>query len=143
MKLDWMMLANHAEAQADLLYIAGGGWDTINVIARAPNAPENVAAVMQGHLAIRLLFHQDETDREHSFEISVVDEEGAEVAKANADFGVARGHGVPPGWLQNVNIVIPVSGIALPRQGLYTINLTVDGQWVGERPFRVTLAESV
>ena len=140
MKLDWMILANHVEVQNDLLYVAGGGWDTINVVARAPEAPAEVAAVMQGYVAIRLQIHQTETDKEHSFELTILDQDGGEAAKASGEFRMERSSDIPEGWLQNVNIVIPLSGIALPRDGLYTINLDVNNQWVGDRRFRVVTA---
>jgi len=136
-KLDWMMLANHAEVTNDLLYVNGGGWDTINVGAPIPNAPEGVVAVMVGSLAIRLLFHITETDRAHELELTVISEDGATVAKVEANVHVPRTENVPPGWLQNFNLVFPVTGIALPEAGLYTINLNIDGHWIGDRPFRV------
>lgn len=139
MKLDWMILANHAEVSNDLLYVSGGGWDAINVVAEPPEGflPDGVAAVMMGSLAIRLLFHVTETDRTHELELSMMSEDGADVAKVNAEFPVPRRSDVPPGWLQNINLVVPFTGLPLPQFGLYTINLNVDGQWLGDRPFRV------
>lgn len=137
MKLEWMILANHAEVNNELLYINGGGWDTIIVGAPIPGVPEGVTAVMVGFLAIRFMFHVTETDRSHHFELTVLSEDGQQVAKVDGDFDVPRNESVPAGWLQNVNMVLPVSGVALPSEGLYAINVNLNGQWVGDRPFRV------
>lgn len=138
MKLDWMGLANYAEDSGGLLNMIGAGWDTINVHApMPPDAPENVFTAIRGTLVVRLLFHQTETDREHTFEITVVDEDGSEIGKIGGEMRVDRNPGLPAGWDQNVNIVVPLTGFGLPRAGRYTINLVVDGQFVGDRPFRV------
>jgi hypothetical protein len=141
MKLDTMLLANYAEAREGLLYIMGGGWDTIT--AHAPiQAPEGVTApdvlaIVQGMLVVRLLFHPTETDREHTFEVSVVDADGAEIAKVEGGMNVQRMPGLPSTWDQNFNLVLPLTGLGLPHEGNYRINLVVDGQFVGDRPFRV------
>jgi hypothetical protein len=140
-KLDWMMLANHAEVGANgLLYVNGGGWDTITVGGPLPGVPDEVAAIMVGALAIRILFHVTETDRTHHFEITILGEDGQTVGQVGIDLNVPHDENVPPGWLQNWNFVLPVTGVALPQPGLYTINLTVNGQWLGDRPFRVVKA---
>jgi hypothetical protein len=137
-KLDLMMLANYAEAAStQLLYVAGGGWDTITVQGRAEDAPPEIFAVIQGHLVIKLLFHVTETDREHEFALNIMDDDGAEIASMAQRFAVPRNRDLPPGWLQNVNIVVPLTGMPLPHAGNYVVNLTVNGQWVGDRVFRV------
>jgi hypothetical protein len=138
MNLDWMMLCNYAEAAPNgLLYINGGGWDTVTVSAPLENAPPNVFAVLQGTLVIRLLFHQTETDREHSFRLDFTDEDGNQIGNAEGKFRVDRIRGLPIGWPQNVNLPIPLSGVPLPRAGLYSISLAVNDQHVGDRPFRI------
>jgi hypothetical protein len=119
MNLDWMMLCNYAEvAPNGLLYIVGGGWDTVTVSAPMEGAPPGVFAVLQGTLVIRLLFHQTETGRDHSFEVVFTDEDGQEMGKAGGSIRVERSPGIPVGWPQNVNLPIPLTGIGLPRAGL-------------------------
>jgi hypothetical protein len=138
MRLDWMMLCNYAEtAPNGLLYVAGGGWDTITVNAPLENAPPDVFAALQGTLVIRMLFHMTETDRDHAFEVAISDEDGREIGKAGGNVRVDRIRGVPIGWDQNVNLPIPLAGIGLPHPGIYTISLSVNGQHLGDRPFRV------
>lgn len=137
MKLDWMTLANYAEVNNGLLYIAGGAWDTINVNAPLEGAPDSVFAVIQGTLIIRLLFHSTEVDREHAFAVTIMDEDGANVGQADGAVRPERQPGIPMGWDTPFNMVLPLTGIPLPRPGLYTISLTVAGTHLGDRPFRV------
>ena len=139
MKLDWMMLANYAEVgSGGLLTIAGGSWDTTTINAPLPaEAPPEVVAFVQGYLVVRILFHVTETDRDHGFAISVMDEDGGDVARLDGSIDVARQPDLPPGWDHGVNIAVQLTGMPLQRFGLYTISLQVDGQHLGDRPFRV------
>jgi hypothetical protein len=138
MQLDFMLLTNYAEVGGNgLLYISGAGWDTINVGAPLPEAPADVFAVIQGTLVIRLLFHATETGREHGFAISITDEDGAEINKLEGQVRVERTPGFPATWDQPLNLPVPLTGVTLPRPGQYRINLVVNGQFVGDKPFRV------
>jgi hypothetical protein len=137
-RLDWMMLANYAEvAPNGLVYVAGGSWDTTTVHQPLPpEAPDEIVAVLQGHLVARILFHVTETEREHGFQLTVLDEDGGEVARFESATWVARVPGLPPSWDHGVNLALGLSGVGLPRFGLYTLALQVDGQHLGDRPFR-------
>lgn len=137
MKLDWMTLANYAEVNNGLLYIAGGAWDTINVPGPLEGAPEGVFTVIQGYLIIRLLFHTTETQQEHPFAVTIIDEDGGDIGRADGQIRVDKQPGIPIGWDTPINMVIPLTGIGLPKHGLYTISLTVGGTHLGDRPFRV------
>ena len=139
MKLDWIMLANYAEiAPSGLLTVVGGTWDTMTVHAPLPDdAPEDAVAMLTGTVVVRALFHVTETDRDHEFTLTVMDEDGGEVAVIAGAMHVERQHDVPPGWDQGVNLAVNVTGMSVPRFGLYTISLQIDGQHVGDRPFRV------
>jgi hypothetical protein len=136
-KLDWMALANYAEDQGGLLYVVGGGWDTINVQAPIQGAPEGVFTVIQGTLVVRLLLHVTETGQDHKFTFEIVDEDGQQLAKAEGDFRSERIPSLPIGWDQGANLIFPLTGIGLPGPGNYTINLRVDDDLLGDRPFRV------
>lgn len=138
MELDFMLLTNYAEVGGNgLLYMSGAGWDTITVGAPIPEAPADVFAMMQGTLVIRLLFHSTETGREHGVGVTITDEDGSEINKLEAQVRVERTPGLPPTWSQPLNLPVLLTGVALPRPGHYRINLVVNGQFVGDRPFRV------
>jgi hypothetical protein len=136
-KLGWMLLANHAEVNNGLLYIAGGTWDTSTVHAPPEGLPEGSVAQVTGTLVIRLLFHVTETDRDHTFTVTLMDEDGGEVGKIEGGATISRIQGLPPGWDQGLNLAIPLTGIPLPRFGLYNLSVQVDGQHLGDLPFRV------
>jgi hypothetical protein len=138
MRLDWMMLANYAEAPpgGGLVYIAGGSWDTITVTG-GEDLPEGVVAVVQGYLAVRILLHPTELGRARTFDVKVVDEDGEEIAQVEGGFETEAADDLPPGWHQGFNLVFPLNGLPLPRFGLYAINFLLDGQHLGEREFRV------
>jgi hypothetical protein len=138
-KLDMMMLANYAEVTSSgLLYVAGGSWDTTTINAPLPDgAPEGAVALLNGYLAVRILFHVTETDREHRFALTIMDEDGGEIARLEGEIRVDRSPDLPPGWDHGINMAIGLTGIAVFRFGLYTISLQVDGQHLGDRPFRV------
>lgn len=140
MRLGSMMLANYAEDNNGLLYVQGGGWDTINVAAPLQGAPDNVFTAIQGFLVVRLLFHASETNREHRFKVQITDEDGGDVGTIDGGAQVQRTPGLPPSWDQNVNLVLPLTGIGLPRPGLYNISVLVDDQHIGDQPFRVIKA---
>jgi hypothetical protein len=139
-KLEWMGLANSAENQQGLLYMLGGGWDTITVQAPIEGAPEGVFAFIQGTLVIRLLLDVTETDKAHDISLEIVDEDGGQLLKAQMKAHIARTGGLPIGWDQGVNFVFSLTGVPLPGPGNYTINLSVDSDFLGDRPFRVLKA---
>lgn len=137
MRLEWLALANYAEDRGGLLYIASGGWDTINVQGEIEGAPPGVFAVIQGMLVIRLLLDATETGGTHELTMQIIDEDGQDIAMMQGDVRVDRAAGLPIGWDQGANLVLPLTGVPLPKAGNYTINISVDGEFLGDRPFRV------
>jgi hypothetical protein len=137
MKLDWIALTNYAEDRGGLLYIAGGGFDTINVQSPIEGAPSGVFAIMQGTLVVRVLLQREELGNPHRFSFEIVDEDGQQIAKADGDFRAEHSPGLPLGWDQASNLIFPLTGLGLPKPGNYTINLFVDDELLGDRPFRV------
>jgi hypothetical protein len=144
-KLAWMMFANHAEiAPNGLLYINGGAWDSINVNAPLPGelvmalgAQEGAVAIFQGSLVVRVLFHRTEAGRTHEIAVTVMDEDGTQVAAVGGQVDVVVPPDQPAGWDVGVNAAIPFTGLPLPRYGLYHASVQVDGQHMDDLPFRV------
>jgi hypothetical protein len=132
-----MALANYAEDRGGLLYIVGGGFDTLNIQAPIEGAPPGVFAVMQGTLVVRILLQREELGKQHKVAFHIVDEDGQQLAKADGDFRSEAAPGLPLGWDQAANLIFPLTGLAIPKAGNYTINLFVDDELLGDRPFRV------
>lgn len=143
--LDWMLLANYAEAApgGGTVHMINGGWDTMNV--RAPFEPppgsstavENAVTVLQGNLVVRILFHQTELARDRTLRLIIIDEDGQEVGKIEGGFRAEPQPGHPASWEQGVNLVFPLQGLPMPKFGLYRISALVDEQHLGDREFRV------
>ncbi len=139
MRVEWMLLANHAETPPNgLLYLSGAAWDTVDVAHEAP-AGEPVAFV-QGWLVVRLALHTSECDRPYEFRMAVVDEDGQEIAHYDGEVNVPSPLDQPVGWDVPGNILANLTGMPLPRFGLFTINLSINGEHKDSRPFRVRLA---
>jgi Family of unknown function (DUF6941) len=141
-KLAWMMLANHAEiAPNGLIYVNGGAWDTINVRSPLPGnhpiAQTGAVGIFQGYVVVRVLFHSTEAGRTHGLSITITDEDGGQVAKADGQVMVTVPPDHPPGWEVGVNATLPFTGLALPRFGLYRASIQVDSQHLDDLPFRV------
>ena len=66
-----------------------------------------------------------------------MDEDGGDVARIEGSIHVERQPDLPPGWDQGVNMTVSLTGMPMPRFGLYTISMQIDGQHVGDRSFRV------
>lgn len=123
-----------------MLNMLGAGWDTMHVTQSldVPPGTENPpVAVVGGSLVARLLCHQiTETNRDHTFSVTLVDEDGGEVSRLEGHFNVERTVGVPVGWPQHMNLLTPLN-IPVPGFGTYTFAFEVDGRHLGERGFRV------
>jgi hypothetical protein len=140
MDLDWMLLANHAEAQNGMLYLSGAGWDTVNVGADPPEeAPPGVVAFVQGVLVIRLRFHHTEAGTEFPFDVIVVDEDGSTIGRIDGTVtAVPPDEDAPPTWDRAAHVIAGLHGLPLPRFGEYRIHLRVNREHKGDIPFRVT-----
>jgi len=130
MKLDWAMLANHAEVQNGLAYINGGAIDTVNAL----EAP--VAFV--GSLVFRLTLHPTELDRPHQIEIQILAEDGQQIAelKGQSQVPASSETALPKGWDAGALLSFGLTGLRLPRFGFYSIEILIDGNHAKSIPFR-------
>jgi hypothetical protein len=137
MEVSYTMLANYAEENGGLLYIQGGNWDTMTAASPLPpGAPPGAFAVVRGFYVARLSFHHTEVGQ-HSFEINIVDEDGSQIAQVEGEVNVQRNPSLPPTWGQPVNLIVPLTGMVVPKPGLYRISLKVDTTHQDEVEFRV------
>lgn len=132
MRLDWALIANAAEGPPNgLVYILGAGVDTL--WRDGFPAPFGVSVV------IRLVGSRSEAGRPHAVEILCNDEDGHPIIPqairveipprtVRADY--------PLGWDLASQIVLNLAGVPIPRQGIYAIEILLDGQLVRTLPFR-------
>ena len=76
----------------------------------------------------------------HAISFEIVSEDGEPLMRVDARTHVPTLQGLPIGWDQGTNFIFPLAGIPLPKPGSYTINLSVDDEFLGDRPFRVLKA---
>ncbi len=131
MKLDFAVLSNASEVQANLLYLMGGGWDT----GYRPMFP----APFQGALTIRLLAHPTELNRPHQLELRFLTEDGAEFAPV---LTLTITPGPPPpefpkGWDVPLMMAIGLQNLAIPTAGHYSIEILIANQHLKSVQFRL------
>jgi len=131
-KLDFAFLADSTEAEPGRkFYVLGGGIDSIGA---------NAFPVVHPHVAllIRVLVHPTESERAHTLEVRLIDEDGRELARMEGNFQAGGG---PPGRELPVNISLTLSNIRFERSGDYSIELLLDSQHVKSLPLRVYQVE--
>jgi hypothetical protein len=129
MKLEWAMLANHAESANGLGYISGAGIDTVN----SPTVP----ALFRGAIALRLNVHPTEIDRVHTLEIRILSEDGQQIALLTGSLApIPRDPDLPAGWnyhaMFTLNFNLPLQAI-----GHYSVEILSDGSHLASLPFRL------
>jgi hypothetical protein len=135
MRLDWALLANAAEGPPNgLVYVLGAGIDTL--------WRDQFPAPFGGAMVIRLLSTRLESERPHKVEVHCSDEDGNAVLPQPIVLNmgprqVPSEH--PQGWDLASNIVINLSGVAIPKAGHYRFEILIDDQQVRTLPFRAVL----
>ena len=127
-----VLLCDSAQVADGKLYILGGGW---SLCGPGPFVHA---------LALRLMVPWTQTNREHSVDASLLDEDGAPVHAGNPSqgigfqsrFEVGRPTGIPPGTPLEVPIAINMGPIDLPSGRGYIWVIRVDGDEVTRANFR-------
>ncbi len=88
-EIEYVTIANHAEAINGLLYLAGAGWTDHWRI----RSPEGQVPITHIGLGVSVLVPWGETNRRHHLLVRIESEDGVEVARAEAQIELGR----PPG----------------------------------------------
>jgi hypothetical protein len=130
--VEWLILADYAEAVAGKLYLMGGGWDQINVNGEFP-MQKNFAIA----LAIKVPWYQ--TNRPHTFELVFEDADGQLLGNAPGQFETGRPVGIPAGKTQRAQVAI-VAGMQFERPGEYVVRALLNGEESARTSFGVVKA---
>ena len=132
MKLDWAMIANHAEMVNGLAYIAGGALDTI--------VAQTLPATYNGSIALRFLLHRTEIDKVHTIELRIVTGDGGEIGRLNSSVGPLKlDPDLPIAWEYKTVVGVSLVGLPLSKAGEYSVEILADGIHHKSLPFRVKL----
>jgi len=130
-RIEYAVLADHAEIVNGKLYLMGGGWDTYN----ATQAPVHVRMA----IAIGVRIEWEETNKPVPVRVHVEDDDGLEIMRAEGALNVGRPPHLPPGsgQLAQMAVTLPAD---IPRFGGYRIRIVAgDTEPLSELalPFRV------
>ena len=127
MDLDFLLLADHAEAVNGKLYLMGGGWDRI-ALAQFPG-PASF------DVAMGVLVGYTETNEPHEFQLTLEDDDNEVVlGPVTGQFELGRPPGLKPAQAQR--FMVAVRGpFPLQQPGCYHWVATLDGRKAGRTTF--------
>lgn len=132
MRLDFLILADKAEAIGGKLYLMGGGFDRVALPQLPGSALFDVAA--------GILVGYNETNQQHAFELRFEDADNRELMPPlQGTFEVGRPPGMGAGSEQRA-IVVLRGPFPVPAPGDYSWVLVLDGQRQPPTRFRVDQA---
>jgi hypothetical protein len=132
-EIEFMTLANHAEAQNGLLYLSGAGWTDAHVSF----STDGLSVPFHFGAGVSLLVPWTQTNRRIMFEIKVEHEDGGDpLIQLGGELQVGRPVGIPEGSDQRA--VFAISGeIQFPQPGGYRLVGVLNGEPTRSVSFRV------
>ena len=116
--VEWLILADAAEVVGAKLYMLGGGWDRLTVNSQP--ARQNIA------VALAFWIPWFETNKQHSFQLEIADEDGKNLVTMEGGFEVGRPPGLPHGQPQLIQLAMN-SNVSFDRLGAYVITARASG----------------
>jgi hypothetical protein len=133
-EVDFMLLADAAQAVSGKLYVLGGGWTHVLV----PEFPGHTPAPFAVAVGITVPYHL--TNRRFAFGLELLDSDGTVVGdQFGAEMEQGRPPGLRPGTGQAILLAINVHP-EFPAEGRYRFQATIDGEPVRSVPFEAALA---
>lgn len=132
MHVEYMVLANGAEAVNNHHYILGGGFDAI----AAASVPATHARLS---VAIKVSVPYEATSAQHRLELSVVDQDEQVVGQQfDMKFEAGRPAGMRPGDHQSLVLAFNFLNVQFEAYGPYSVVCRLDGSDEGRSRFKVT-----
>lgn len=119
LEIDFLLLADRAEAVNGKLYAMGAAWDRIGVA--------DFAKPIAVSIAIAVLVPWSATNRNHVVVLTIRDADGAPIDfRVEASFVAGRPAALV-GETQRILLAIPVANVVLPHPGGYVLAAEIDG----------------
>ena len=118
-EIDFVILADFAQAAQGKLNLIGGGWNLHHAV-------EYPSRLILG-LGIGVLVPWSETNREHTLQFEIKKSEGAMMMKGKGDYAVGRDIGTPVGMTQRVTLGISAP-VQVPEPGTYEVIVSTAGK---------------
>ncbi len=135
LQVDYLILADAAQAVEGKHYILGAGWDRVSAMS-FPFALQSLG------VAIRLRIPWNDTNQPHTFEVDVLDDDGASILPAESrpirgNINVGRPPQIAPGSDQVACLALNLSLLQFVRPGAYVVVVRVADREVARSPFSV------
>jgi hypothetical protein len=115
-EIEFIVLANHAEARDGLLYLMGGCWTD-----HWRDLPgEGPPPISHFGIGVAIMLQWDETNRPYHLILRLETDDGNEVAKMDADLTMGRPPELTPGSTQRAVLALNVD-MQFPAPGGYRI----------------------
>ncbi len=135
MDVEFLILADAAQAVGGKLYMLGGGWDILTINAAFPTQhPFSIA--------LGLSVAWNETNQRHNVGIEITDQDGNSAVTMGGQLEVGRPLGLPVG--QSQLVVLAFNGVmTAERPGGFVITAKVEDQVAKRVPFRIVAGPGV
>jgi len=132
-ELEYMLLADHAEAANGKLSALGAGWTDL---WRAPHPPDGPPPITHFGIAVSVLVPWTETNHRHHLALRIEDEDGgSQVAAIETDLEMGRPPGLPSGSDQRAVLALNTD-IQFPHPGGWRVVAQL-GEQIKTASFRV------
>jgi hypothetical protein len=131
--LDYLMVADGAQAVGGKLYILGGGWTHLFLPAFPGRAPHPFA------VAVGITIPWNKTNTKFRFALELHDADGNlldEEATPRAEFEQGRPPGLRPGTPQRIVFAVPIFA-EFPEPGRYSFHVMLDEREIGSTAIEV------
>ena len=123
-EIEYVTMANHAEAINGLLYLQGAGWTDV----RTSEGPDGNLSTIHLGIGLSILVGWNETNTSYPLDFALLHEDGGDpILAGQGQIEAGRPPGVPPGG--DLRSVIAIGAdVVFPRPGGYEFRATLDGK---------------
>ncbi len=130
-EIEYVAVADHAEAINGKLYLHGAGWTDV----QQPMGRDGQPGIVHMGMAVSILVGWNETNRKFPLTLNLAHEDGEELARVSAQIEAGRPPGIAPG--SDLRSVLAIGGeMQFPKAGTYRLRADLEGQ-TREVVFRV------